>query len=144
MASKDPKTEQNTKLKSQLGLSYLVEYTGCEKDSINNQRLIKKLLIEATEIAGASFAHEFFQTNLSGITGIVLTTDSHFTIHTWPDLNYVGIEIFTSHPDLKIQRSIDYLGEALKAKQVSWQKHHRGPNSQPQPFRESHSISRDH
>ena len=130
--------------KTQLGLSYLVEYTGCEKALVSNQTLIKKILIRATEIAGASFAHEFFQTNLSGVTGIVFANDTHFTIHTSPDLNYVGIEIFTSHPDLKIQQSIDYLGEGLKAKQVSWQKHHRGPNSQLHPFRESHSVSRDH
>ncbi len=126
----------------QLGLSYHVEYTNCEKDLVNNLNQMKELMLEACRIAGVKIVHDFFQVHHTNVSGVALGADSHFNLHSNTDLKYVGLEIFTSQFDLKIQSLIDFLAEGLKAQQVSWQKYHRGTNSQLKPFRENHSVSR--
>ncbi len=36
----------------------------------------------------------FHQFPNAGVTGVVLLAESHFSIHTWPEINYLSMDIF--------------------------------------------------
>lgn len=61
-----------------------------------------------------------------GITGIVLLAESHIAIHTWPELGYVAIDIFTCGDKSRPLKALDYFKEELKPKRVEIKELKRG------------------
>ena len=118
----------------QIGLSYLVEYSGCPQSILMNEQHLLSLLSAAAELSGIKPIHEFVKSDISGATGFVTTPDASYSFHSFAEFGYVAVNIFTSRMDLKIQSSIDFLVDELNAKQVNWQKYPRGPNSQLKPL----------
>ena len=37
----------------------------------------------------------FKQFEPTGVTGIYLLSESHFSVHTWPEHNYAGLDLFS-------------------------------------------------
>lgn len=74
---------------------------------------LERLLVEAARRAGATVIHSHFhQFDPHGVTGVVLISQSHFTIHTWSEHCYAAIDFFTySHMDPDV--ALDYLREQL-------------------------------
>lgn len=58
--------------------------------------LIEEMLRLAARVAGATVLdvklHSFGESG--GITGVAILAESHITIHTWPELEYVAMDIF--------------------------------------------------
>jgi S-adenosylmethionine decarboxylase len=57
---------------------------------------IELALKRAIEACGARLLniqlHSFGET--SGVTGVAILAESHISIHTWPEIDYVAIDIF--------------------------------------------------
>ena len=64
--------------------------------SIDEIDEIKNILSEAAEICGAKvleiILHKFGEQ--CGITGVAILAESHISIHTWPEISYVAIDVF--------------------------------------------------
>jgi S-adenosylmethionine decarboxylase len=54
------------------------------------------MCLTAVSTAGLTAVGDtFHQFNVgNGITGVVLLAESHLAIHTWPELNYVTLDVF--------------------------------------------------
>ena len=81
---------------SPLGIHYLIECSGCKSELMNDCNLLGETLENCAREAGATVVktliHEF---NPQGLSGIVVISESHLAVHTWPEHNYAAIDIFT-------------------------------------------------
>ncbi len=116
----------NEEPNSYLGNQTLVELYGCPAVLINDKVLVEKLLLEVTEIIGLtvvnSTIHHF---SPIGVSGVVVIKESHISIHTWPEYNYVALDFFT-YQKYEVQEGINYLSSKLKAAEVKIKKITRG------------------
>ena len=61
-----------------------------------------------------------------GITGMVLLAESHISIHTWPELNYMAIDIFTCGEKSLPYNALSYLKEKIVPQKIEIQEIRRG------------------
>lgn len=95
------------------GLHLLVEFWNGE--IIDDVERVKKILIEAVKRANnnplESVFHKF---QPQGVTGVVLLAESHISIHTWPEFNYVALDIYTCGDKSSPLKSLEYLKSEFK------------------------------
>jgi len=90
-------------------------YDGCPK-KLNSESFIREALTEAAKRSGATLlsltSHNFTP---QGVTALALLSESHLSIHTWPELGYAAVDAFTcgAHTDPKV--ACLYLKNALVA-----------------------------
>ena len=94
---------------------------------VEDKEELKRILIEAVKKANSTplkiLIHKF---EPQGITGVVLLAESHIAFHSWPEYNYVAIDIFTCGDKSTPQKALDYLQKEFAPKKVEIQKIKRG------------------
>ena len=79
-----------------MGKHYLLNLYGCEFDILNNEVYLRNLIKLAAETTGATvlqtISHKF---DPYGVTALCLLSESHISIHTWPEKGQASIDIFT-------------------------------------------------
>ena len=94
---------------------------------IDDSRKIEKILIEAVKRSKNTplklAIHKF---SPQGITGVVLLAESHIALHTWPEFNYVAIDIFTCGGKAIPQKALEYFRKEFKPKRVDIKEIKRG------------------
>jgi len=94
---------------------------------IENPKEIKKILIRAVKKAKniplEVAIHKF---SPQGITGVVLLSESHIAIHSWPELNYTAIDIFTCGEKAYPYQALEYFKKQFKPKKVEIKEIKRG------------------
>ncbi len=98
----------------QLGRHILVEMYNCDKEVLNDHKLIEQYMNEAAEKSGATIVQSVFHMfNPWGVSGAVIIQESHLTIHTWPEYGYAAIDLFTCGDSVNPWIGFDYLKEVL-------------------------------
>lgn len=79
-----------------LGRHLICELRDCNFDTINNTEFIISTLVEGCRIGHAGIIghieHKFTPT---GVTVLVLLSESHCSCHTWPEKGYVMLDVCT-------------------------------------------------
>lgn len=100
----------------QLGRHILVEYYNCDENILNDHKLIEKLMVTAAKEAKATVVESVFHMfNPYGVSGAVVISESHLTIHTWPEFGYASVDLFTCGDSVNPWDAFDYLETMLKA-----------------------------
>lgn len=69
------------------------ELVGGRLDDID---LISLAMRDIAEESGLFVLHSYFHKfEPQGVTGVLVISESHFTIHTWPEKNYAAVDFFT-------------------------------------------------
>ena len=80
----------------------------------------------AAETTGATvlqtISHKF---EPHGVTAMCLLSESHISIHTWPENNVAKCDIFTCNEKCTPQKAVEYMKEAFKATHLISQEHER-------------------
>ena len=79
-----------------IGHHYIVEASGCDPNIIGSVEKVQQILVKAAEIAGAhvwSISFNRFPPN--GVSGVVVISESHISTHTWPEVGYGALDIYT-------------------------------------------------
>jgi S-adenosylmethionine decarboxylase len=50
---------------------------------------------------------------------VVVISESHFSIHTWPEYGYCALDIFPCGTEIKSEKALDFLKEELGAGSIS-------------------------
>jgi len=99
-----------------LGHHYVAEASGCDSKIISDVEKVRKILIMAAEKANATLHIISFQRfPPSGVSGIVVISESHISIHTWPEFGYVALDFYTSGGLVKPEKGIEYALKAFRA-----------------------------
>ncbi|KUO73653.1 MAG: S-adenosylmethionine decarboxylase proenzyme [Clostridia bacterium BRH_c25] len=115
-----------------LGRHILAEIYGCSFDILNNRDRIQKIMVDASLEAGAEVREiAFHKFSPQGVSGVVVISESHLTIHTWPELGYAAVDVFTCGESVNPWDACNYLAEKLKAGHMTATEVKRGIFEQP-------------
>ena len=104
----------------ELGRHILAEIYGCDPQILNNKEFIEKIMVESALKAGAEVREvAFHKFSPQGVSGVVIISESHLTIHTWPELGYAAVDVFTCGESVNPWNACDYMTEFLKAKSMT-------------------------
>lgn len=122
-----------------LGKHVIIELWGCS-DAINDAQRVKTAMLNAVKAANATLlnihVHEF---SPQGVTGVAVLSESHLSIHTWPEYGYAAADVFTCGDTTNPQAAAEVLRDAFSATQTDIKKLTRGvrpadrPPQQPAP-----------
>jgi S-adenosylmethionine decarboxylase len=89
----------------------------CDKEILNNKKEIKKILKQSALFSGATpLKYQDFKFNPNGITGVWILSESHVSIHTYPELAYAHVDIFTCGSKCNPENGVKNIIEKLKSK----------------------------
>ena len=90
-----------------------------EAEHLDDIELVENVMRECIEICGANLLHihlHHFTPN-HGVTGVAVLSESHISVHTWPERNFAAFDIFMCG-NAKPELAVDILQERFKAKKV--------------------------
>ncbi|MGI6097993.1 MAG: adenosylmethionine decarboxylase [Dethiobacteria bacterium] len=112
---------------SALGRHILAEFYGCPAEMLNDQQMIEKLMVSAALEAGAEVREVVFHKfSPQGVSGVVVVSESHLAIHTWPELGYAAVDVFTCGETVDPWLSCNYLKKHLCAENMTAKEIKRG------------------
>jgi S-adenosylmethionine decarboxylase len=101
-----------------VGYHYIVEASGCNPEIISSVKEVREILVRSAEIAGAQVrAESFYQFPPQGVSGVVVISESHISIHTWPENGYAAIDIYTCGSEVEPEQAIEYAVQSFQANQ---------------------------
>lgn len=77
-----------------LGRHILAEFWGCRH--VDDPVRVQGALVAAADAAGATVLHvnlHHFGEGM-GVTGVLMLSESHMSIHSWPEYSYAAIDVF--------------------------------------------------
>lgn len=114
-------------MKDALGRHILCEAYGCDPEVLNDRERVESIMVEAALEAGAEVREvAFHQFSPQGISGVVVISESHLAIHSWPELGYAAIDVFTCGDTVNPWDACNYLISKFKAQNASTTEIKRG------------------
>ncbi len=112
---------------SALGRHILAEFYGCPADKLCDLEQIKQSMVAAALEAGAEVKETVFhQFSPQGVSGVVVISESHLAIHTWPEFGYAAVDVFTCGQTVDPWVSCNYLKRVFSAQNMSAREIERG------------------
>ena len=102
-----------------LGKQYIVELKQCNREKLEDEKLIKDLMKEAAYLAGATVINHGFNKLGPGVSGMIIIAESHIAIHTWPEYGYAAVDIFTCGDKVKPEKALLHLIDNLDCEDYS-------------------------
>lgn len=100
-----------------LGRHLLAEFWGCDRELLADPSRLETLLEDAARRADATpvqtLVHSF---RPAGVTGVVVLEESHLSIHTWPEVGYAAVDLYTCGR-CRPEAAVGFLEVALSASQ---------------------------
>lgn len=110
-----------------LGRHVLAEVYGCDFEILNDLEKIREIFVSAALSAGAEVRETaFHRFSPQGISGVVVISESHLAIHTWPELGYAAVDVFTCGDRVDPWVAVNAIGKAFNADTVKATEHKRG------------------
>jgi S-adenosylmethionine decarboxylase len=101
---------------------YSVDLAGCTDLVGRAPDEIMATFGAALRRAGATVVHEHAHSFPGiGLTCVLILSESHAVLHTWPETGTVNIDIFSCSPRLKSLEAIDELSRSFGAERVTVQ-----------------------
>lgn len=95
------------------GVHLIVDFWGSK--TIEDTEKIKNILFEtAKKSKNVPLGIKIHKFSPQGITGFILLAESHISIHTWPELDYVAIDIFSCGQKGEPYKGLAYLQEEFQ------------------------------
>ena len=102
-----------------IGRHLTIDMYGCSCEILNDFEFIKAAMLAA--ITGANLTLQDLvghQTEPQGLTVIALLGQSHMSIHTYPELNYAAVDIFTYDDYSQADKALAILKSYLKPEKI--------------------------
>jgi S-adenosylmethionine decarboxylase len=99
-----------------IGRHVISELWGCDLSKLNDVNQIEQIFVDAALRSGAEVREvAFHKFAPQGVSGVVIISESHLTIHSFPEHGYASIDVYTCG-DLDPNIAADYIAEALNAR----------------------------
>lgn len=101
------------------GQHFVIDAFQCQADILNQEDVLKEFLIKAVEDLGMEILSTYFHSfSPQGVTGVIVLSTSHLSIHTWPEHGYAALDLYTCG-DQKLWPVLRELLLKLEAKRAS-------------------------
>lgn len=112
---------------STFGRHVAVDTWGADFDKLNSAEWLQAQMVEAAEVCGATvLSVQSKQFEPQGATVLVLLSESHISIHTYPEKGFAALDCYTCGETVDPQAAIDYLVSVLKPERTYAKKLIRG------------------
>jgi S-adenosylmethionine decarboxylase len=92
-----------------IGHHYIAEASGCAQDVIGKVEAVERIMVRAASAAGVQvWSISFHRFNPNGVSGVIVISESHLSVHTWPEVGYVALDIFTCGDSAKPQKAVQW------------------------------------
>lgn len=99
-----------------LGRHVLAEVYDCDFDMLNDVKKVEEIMTNAALEAGAEVREVVFHKfSPQGVSGVVVISESHLAIHTWPELGYAAVDVFTCGERVNPWDACNHLAEKFGA-----------------------------
>ena len=104
----------------ELGRHLILELYGCSPEILDSEETIKRVLTEAVKAANGNICGVFFHKfNPQGVTGVVVISESHISIHTWPEHGYAAVDVFTCGERMDPWKACEHIVKNFKPANVN-------------------------
>ena len=104
-----------------IGKHCILELYQCDQAKLNDEAFIRTIITSSAKIAGATLinlvTHSF---KPQGVTGLALLAESHISIHTWPEIGYAAIDVFTCGDHTMPEKACKLFYKDFLAKDLSF------------------------
>lgn len=112
---------------STFGRHVTVDTWGVDFDKLNDVEWLQAQLVEAAEVSGATILSvQAKQFEPQGATVLVMLSESHISIHTYPEKGFAAVDCYTCGETVDPQLAVDYLVSVLKPEKTYAKKLIRG------------------
>ena len=119
-------------LEDPLGAHYIIELWDCNQQFLNDLAKIREGLRTAADLAGATIVNDcFHQFAPQGVSGVVVIAESHLSIHTWPELGYAALDLFTCKLDMDLEACFEHIRSTFGPGQMDVRQLERGVRHAP-------------
>jgi len=123
-----------------LGRHVIAELYGCGFDVLNDVKRVEEIMVRGALEAGAEVREvAFHKFSPQGVSGVVVISESHLAIHTWPELGYAAVDVFTCGDTVDPWDATNYLAKEFGAKYMTAKETKRGV--MVEEFAESQAVN---
>lgn len=102
-----------------VGTHILADLYGCPTQKLSRVEAVRALMLRIVEGAGFNAVGEkFYQFEPAGVTGVILLSESHFSIHTWPEKGLATADIFSCSGRQSAYKALELLREYFEPKKL--------------------------
>ena len=110
-----------------LGQHVLAEFFECDPNILNSIDKVEKYMVDAALECGATIVQKCFHMfNPYGVSGVVIISESHLAIHTWPELGYAAVDLFTCGDKCDPKVSYEFLKKKFHCQNATFSELKRG------------------
>lgn len=110
-----------------LGTHIIVDCYECDTKKLDDVKHLETLLVEAALQAGCEIREvAFHKFAPHGVSGVVIISESHITIHTYPEYQIAMVDIFTCGNKANPNIAVSLIIEGLECKKYFTTYHKRG------------------
>ena len=98
------------------GRHLILDLYDCDKQLLDNYYALRELIETALRMSNATILRiigEKFEPQ--GVTLLALLSESHCSIHTWPEIGYAAIDLYTCGDTTNSHKAAEFLKYKLKA-----------------------------
>jgi len=111
-----------------LGCHLLAEFSHCDPAPLSDLEHVTRAMLAAAEASGATVVtHSFHHFSPLGVSGVVIISESHLAIHTWPEHGFAAVDYFTCVDRVAPERAMATLKQAFGAQRLETAVLERGP-----------------
>ena len=109
--------ENESARRAVLGSQVVLDLYECETRHLDDIEWVKKTLVNAARVAGATIVETVFHKFAPwGISGVVVIAESHLAIHIWPENRYAAIDLFTCGENVQLDAACAFLTRAFRSR----------------------------
>lgn len=119
------------KTNTHVGTHSLIDLYGISVELACDVARIQQILLQAAQVANATVLQHHLHSfgEHQGVTGVLLLSESHMSIHTWPEYQFAAIDIFMCG-EHRMEAAVHYLKTAFNPQSAVIHTQQRGQPSQ--------------
>jgi S-adenosylmethionine decarboxylase len=96
----------------------VMDCSGC-KGEINSLEAMRRMIVEIAQEACVVilniYMHKF---EPQGVTGAAVISESHITVHTWPEHHYAAVDVFTCGENALPKRAVQVVKKYIRPEKI--------------------------
>jgi S-adenosylmethionine decarboxylase len=102
-----------------MGIHLIAEFMGVEREKIAWVRKMKPMVERAVKESGLkAFSSSYHQFRPHGVSCVYLLRESHLALHSWPEVNYLAVDIFSCESGEGARRALELLRKEFSPRRV--------------------------
>lgn len=103
-----------------VGSHCILELQRCPFHLLDDEAFVRQAVAAAAEHGMSTLLDlSSYKFHPQGVTALGLLSESHISIHTWPETGYAAIDVFTCGEHARPEQACDYLENVLQAESKS-------------------------